>query len=138
MSMLPEYPSDPIAYLVRRKFGDAALTGPVSGIPEDEQETEARLAQEMEAYRAELQGLEEEELFARAYQEREKEAHELKELEEQTPFYNRSNAQANFEYWGRVPLWSLDEAIALSLGKNPFLVTWRVSPVSTCWTEWRD
>jgi hypothetical protein len=68
--------------------------------------------------------LEEEQLFALAYQEREKEAHELKELEEQTPFYNRQNAQADFKYWAKVPLWTLDEAVALSLGKNPFLVTW--------------
>ena len=124
MSMLPEYPSDPIAYLVRRRFGDAELTGPVSGLLEDEEETQTQLYAAIETYRAELQVLEEEQLFARAYQEREKEAHELKELEEQTPFYNRQNAQADFKYWAKVPLWTLDEAVALSFGKNPFLVTW--------------
>lgn len=124
MSMLPEYPSDPIAYLVRRKFGDGALSGPVSGLPKDEEETQTQLHAEIQAYRTELQGLEEDELFARGYQEREKEAHELKELEEQTPFYNRSNAQADFEYWAKFPLWTLDEAVALTLGKDPRVVTW--------------
>ncbi len=125
MSMLPEYPSDPISYLLRRKFGNAALSGPVSGLLEDEEKTQTQLYAEIQTYRTELQGFEEEQLFALAYQEREKEAHELKDLEEQTPFYDRTNAQADFEYWGRVPLWRLDEAIALSFGKNPFLVTWR-------------
>ncbi len=124
MSMLPEYPSDPIAYLVRRRFGDATLSGPVSGLLVDEEETQTRLFQDLEAYRTELQGLEEEELFARAYQEREKEAHELKELEEQTPFYNRPNAQADFQYWAKFPLWRLDEAVALTLRKDPRVVTW--------------
>jgi len=124
MSMLPEYPSDPIAYLVRRRFGDAALTGPVSGLLEDEEETQTQLYAAIETYRAELQVLEEEQLFALAYQEREKEAHELTELEEQTPFYNRSNAQADFEYWAKFPLWTLDEAVALTLGKDPRIITW--------------
>jgi hypothetical protein len=125
MSMLPEYPSDPIGYLLRRKFGNAALSGPVSGLVEDEEETQTRLFQDLEAYRTELQGLEEEELFARAYQEREKEAHELRELEEQTPFYNRPNAQADFQYWAKFPLWTLDEAVALTLRKDPRVVTWQ-------------
>lgn len=31
---------------------------------------------------------------------------------------------ANFEYWAKVPVWSLDEAVALSFGKNPDQVDW--------------
>jgi hypothetical protein len=31
---------------------------------------------------------------------------------------------ADFEYWAKVPVWSLDEAIALSFGKNPDQVDW--------------
>ena len=124
MSMLPEYPSDPIGYLLRRKFGNAALSGPISGLLEDEEETQTQLYTEIQTYRTELQGFEEEQLSALAYQEREKEAHELKELEEQTPFYNRPNAQADFQYWAKFPLWTLDEAVALTLRKDPRVVTW--------------
>ena len=125
MSMLPEYPSDPIAYLLRRKFGDAALSGPVSGLVEDEEETQTKLHAEIQTFRTELQGLEEEELFARAYQEREKEARELEDVEEQSRSFNQPSAKADFEYWAKYPLWSLDEAVALTLGRDPRVVTWQ-------------
>ena len=58
MSMLPEYHSDPIAYLLRRKFGDAALSVPVSGLLEDEEKTQTQLYAEIQTYRTELQGFE--------------------------------------------------------------------------------
>lgn len=124
MSMLPEYPSDPIAYLVRRKFGDAELAGPVSGLLEDEEETQTKLYAEIQTYRTELQGLEEDQLFALASQEREKEARELEVAEERQRFFNQPNSEADFEYWGKYPLWTLDEAVALTLGKDPRVVTW--------------
>ena len=124
MSMLPEYPSDPIAYLLRRRFGDAELTGPVSGLLQDEEKTQTQLYAEIQTYRTELQGLEEEELLALAYQEREKEARELEDVEEQSRSFNQPNANADFEYWAKFPLWTLDEAVALTLGKDPRVVTW--------------
>jgi hypothetical protein len=124
MSKVPEYHSDPIAYLLRRKFGEAAVTGPVSGVQEDDRETEAQISEELQAYRAQLQGLAEEQLFALAYQEREKEASELVDAQEQGRFFNQPEARADYEYWGRLPLWTLDEAVALTLEKTPALVTW--------------
>ena len=41
---------------------------------------------------------------------------------EQTRFFNQPEAQAEFSYWGKMAHWTIDEAIALSLGKSPTLV----------------
>ena len=37
-------------------------------------------------------------------------------------FFNEPDAQASFSVWMQMPMWSVDEATALSLGKNPELV----------------
>jgi len=37
-----------------------------------------------------------------------------------------SRAQADFFYWGNMPFWTLDEGIALLLGKDPSIVKWDV------------
>jgi hypothetical protein len=43
---------------------------------------------------------------------------------DQGQFFNAEDASADFGYWMTLDSWSLDEAIALSLGKNPNIVTW--------------
>lgn len=42
--------------------------------------------------------------------------------EDRALFFNQPSAAADFRYWGKMACWSLDEAIALSLGKDPSLV----------------
>jgi hypothetical protein len=44
--------------------------------------------------------------------------------EEKALFFNQPRAVADISYWGKMALWTLDEAIALSLGKNPSVVNW--------------
>jgi hypothetical protein len=44
--------------------------------------------------------------------------------EERALFFHQPHAAANSSYWGKMALWTLDEAIALSLGKNPNAVNW--------------
>jgi hypothetical protein len=78
----------------------------------------------VEAYRVELQGLDDEHFEVLVYQELEKESHERQHHEEQARFFHQPNAVAAFKYWGRFPLWTLEEAISLTLGKNPVVVTW--------------
>lgn len=39
-------------------------------------------------------------------------------------FYDLPNAQADFEHWAKMDYWKLDEALALSFGKNPHRVVW--------------
>jgi len=41
---------------------------------------------------------------------------------EATRFYNQSKAKANFGHWLSMDFWTLDDAVALLLGKNPTVV----------------
>jgi hypothetical protein len=46
------------------------------------------------------------------------------EENDQKQFFNLSDAGADFDYWSKMANWTLDEAIALSFGKNPEVVSW--------------
>ena len=54
---------------------------------------------------------------------------------EESRFFNQPSAEMNVSHWSRMSLWTLDEAVALSFGKEPRRVNWeylkslvRVSP----------
>jgi hypothetical protein len=47
---------------------------------------------------------------------------EQAELEEKRRFYNQPGANADFDHWSRMADWRLDEAVALSMGKEPSVV----------------
>lgn len=52
------------------------------------------------------------------------------ENKERTRFFNLPSADADIEYWSKVEFWTLDESIALLLGKSPEVVNWdSVSPL---------
>ena len=58
-------------------------------------------------------------------QDKEKEEKRLRlEKGEREAFYNDSSSNADFNYWAKADCWELDEAVALSLGKNPKIVNW--------------
>ena len=44
--------------------------------------------------------------------------------EEDARFFNQPHANADFDHWSKAEHWSLDEAIALVLGKAPEIVSW--------------
>lgn len=46
------------------------------------------------------------------------------ENEEKQRFFSQPSANADLSYWAKMSHWSLDEAIALSFGKNPRVVNW--------------
>ena len=39
-------------------------------------------------------------------------------------FFNEAKASGDYEHWGRMDVWGLDEATALSFGKDPRVVDW--------------
>jgi hypothetical protein len=43
--------------------------------------------------------------------------------EENARFFNLPHAAADFEHWSKMEHWSLDEAIALAMGKAPEIVS---------------
>lgn len=63
----------------------------------------------------------------------ERERRDLQKAEEDRPithdvanrgwFYDQPDAQADFEYWSKAEYWTPDEAVAISFGKNPKVVT---------------
>lgn len=48
----------------------------------------------------------------------------LEELDEAARWFNLPSVAANFQRWAKEPLWTVDEAVALSLGRDPESVTW--------------
>jgi hypothetical protein len=124
--------SDVIDYLVDRKFkraGDAPF-------PSLEQWREGRAgtldrffseSEDEATYRAELEQMSLPALKERLAQVMEQEAIDKRqraELEDRARFFNEESAQADFEYWSKMPRWTLDEATTLSLGKAPMVVDW--------------
>jgi hypothetical protein len=47
-----------------------------------------------------------------------------KENQENSHFFNRPSAKADFDHWSRAAHWTLEEAVALSFGRNPEIVNW--------------
>ena len=87
-----------------------------------------------EAYRDELLTYSSEQIDALIAVERMKHALEQEtkhDLDERNRFFHRPDANADFSHWCKRATWTLDQAIALSLGKNPKRVNWKnVSPLT--------
>jgi hypothetical protein len=125
---------DPIEFLVGRKFDKAASSAgtPVSLSSARRARLNPELAQRIAAYKVELRNMPPQEFQALVQSEIEKQAAEAAakaDLEERQRFFNLPHAQADFEHWSRCAHWTLDEAIALSFGKAPEVVSWeRLGP----------
>lgn len=121
---------DPIEYLVERKFPllrIANIPVSISSTARTPRFDGAKIRREAELYRAELAALQPEELDALHKAER---ARELAQAvakaakEEAARFFNQPVAIGDFEHWSKAQYWTIDEAIALSLGKAPERVNW--------------
>ena len=80
--------------------------------------------QEIERYRGELQALSDEELQAQHHSEQTKLGRTRFSLREEFGFFNQPRAAADFDHWSKAEHWSLEEAVALAMGKAPELVNW--------------
>jgi hypothetical protein len=132
--------SEMIAYLVGSKFPDQRwLRDPArpritrSGEDATQIAEEQRLAAlaELEAYEAELRGKSAEEVRALYEAERRRQRGERRrkrqaraQAEERGRFFNRPGAEADFLQWSKAAYWTLDEGVALLLGRAPELVSW--------------
>ena len=91
-------------------------------------EGDKRLIKEIEKYEAELRAIQPEELQSLYEKEQEKQRIEWQaeaDREEAQRFFNQPGAEADFEHWSKAAHWVLDEAIALSFGKAPEVVSWQ-------------
>ena len=126
--------ADPIGYLLERRFPNHELIahlppslGSLSGPGTITAEGRRQLSQQVEAHRKELQAKTPEELSALVAKARAEEAAAWRmrcEQEEKARFFNQHNARADIDHWSKATYWTLDEAVALTFGKNPEVVTW--------------
>ncbi|MCB1518919.1 MAG: hypothetical protein KDJ19_15060 [Hyphomicrobiaceae bacterium] len=85
------------------------------------------LAASVTAFQAELVALEPDELSARVLEAKARIASAARakaDQEERARIYNRAEGNAEFEYWGRCAYWKIDEAVVLSMGKDPRRASW--------------
>jgi hypothetical protein len=61
-------------------------------------------------------------LVSAARQRQSEERVKLAEAKERARFFHRPDAAADFDFWSKTAHWTIDEAIALSLGKAPHIV----------------
>lgn len=123
---------DPIEYLVERKFPIVGRIKAISTISprnkrilrhEEAKVSEcesisAETIQAIRTYRKTLAALPSDELEERYRHERDKN----QAADDEERFFNNPQADADFDYWSKMPYWSLDEAVALSFGKAPEVV----------------
>ena len=105
--------------IVRRNFHDEVY---------EKVERNSPLLRKAKEYYDELWNLPTADLFAL-----ERELRDLKKAEEDKLtthdvvnrgwFFDQPDAQADFEYWSKAEYWTPDEAVAISFGKNPKVVT---------------
>lgn len=120
---------DPIDYLVTRRFPDSYTPAPREGQPvsarrqflDEIKPPPQEILDAAREYRKELESLPGEEV--KKLYDREVVINSIEN--DKTKFFNKPEAQADFEYWSKMSHWTLDEAIALSFGKNPKVVYWK-------------
>jgi hypothetical protein len=129
----PPGKTDPIKFLVERKFPlYKALQIPpslstISSRGGLSVERRKELTDQIDAYKKELKTKPPAELQALFEAEQAKyfEEQRLKsEQREKELFFHQPNATANFDHWSKASYWTLEEALALSFGKEPKVVTW--------------
>ncbi len=126
--------TDQIEYLVNRKFRGSKVPPPISPLSsrndggKENHETYQKLQADIKSYKDGLfkKTQAEVKILYDAEYDKEVEAKQLiLKLEEQSRFFNLQSSNADFIYWSKMAHWSLDEAIALSFGKSPEIVSWK-------------
>lgn len=112
MPPVPDSALDPVAYLIHRK--SKATSDPLS----DHWRPPSFLIE----YEADLRHKSQAEVAALAVAERQVEAQE-KADEESRRWYNAPECRADFDFWCKAAIWRDEEAVALSLGKDPYKVS---------------
>jgi hypothetical protein len=114
-----------IELLVRLKFPPtvlASLSNPLQ--PKGTTTLGRKLrSEEIARYRLELQNLPSDQLQS-IYEAEIAPMLAAMQRDEDARFFNLPHAKADFDHWSKAEHWSLDEAIALVLGKAPEIVSW--------------
>lgn len=123
--------NDLIEYLLKRQFGSLAPP-PVPALSGHSTRSDLHVfaedrQQQIAATRAEYQAMNPDEVRERAklaHEEDAQAAQRKAEQEEQALLYHQPHANADLAYWSKMATWTLEEAVALSFGKDPGKVNW--------------
>lgn len=114
-----------VDYLAKKKFGSLIETSQLLANIETEVNGEGhKQLAEIDAFKQSLRLMpvsELEQLFLSVYQQ------DIKNeaTAEAGRIYNQKQAAADFVHWSKAAHWTIDEALALSFGKEPELVNWK-------------
>jgi hypothetical protein len=117
---------DDIEYLVRRRFPGSRSPPPINS-GADAHEAWKQTEKNRASYRTELLAMPPTDRAALVSREREADTQAYiakAEAEERARNFNKPHAMADFDYWSKCAHWTLDEAIALSFGRSPEVVSW--------------
>jgi hypothetical protein len=107
-----------ISFLVSRKFGSIAiLATAMANFDRTPNSENSKKVEKIEEYQHTLRNVHSNVLLTLYNEELAK--------EEKERFYNWQSAKADFVHWAKAAHWTIDEAIALSFGKEPDVVTWK-------------
>jgi hypothetical protein len=122
---LPLWQTNPIQYLINDKYPLNYLQR-VREVSSSSLKLDEDTVRAIAAYRLELEGKTPVELAPQVQEARTREAERsrlyLEKVEAQA-FFNQPDADADFTYWARISYWTLEESVALSMGKNPKIVS---------------
>lgn len=121
----PSDRKDIIELLVRLKFPPTVLASLSNQLQPKGTTTLGRKlrSEEIARYRSELQNLPSDQLQS-LYDTETAPVLAAMQREEDARFFNQPQAKADFYHWSKAEHWSLDEAMALVLGKAPEIVSW--------------
>lgn len=141
---MDQYETDPIGYLMRRKFPPRDRTPRIYNPNALTQTPPEQRSPEATMHLFNLKLLSTSQLRLAAAEERAREVAEWvtsAAADDRTQFFSQPNALPDLNHWARMDFWSLEEALALSFGKAPEVLTARrvtgLSPYSPFAVEYR-
>lgn len=118
------FPSDPIEWLVAQKFGVEGSAYSVTGLRTNPT-VQLVLRKQYEEELRQLASLPLENKYTHALREAQKLSPAVKEFGERQALHNLPRAKADLEHWSKIAYWTLEEATALSFGRNPEFINWK-------------
>lgn len=119
-----------IEYFVKKKFGFlSSVTQSLATLDIYKDSNFPKEALKIEEYERTLRSMPTTELLTLHKQSLTNDAEQHKRYvtnAENARFYNLPSANADFLHWGKAEHWTIDEATALSFGKEPKVVTWKL------------
>jgi hypothetical protein len=119
--------ANPIQYLIHDKYPLSYLLTLKAG-SFDAPKPDPALIQEIAGFRKSLEEKSRDEIALLVTEARNREAERQRlhnEKQEAEAFFNQPTSNADFSYWSRISYWTLEEGVAVSLGKNPGIVSWQ-------------